>query len=94
MTSNLRVMATILMVLFSALAQAGEFPTWEQDGQTLPMGIRKVCIGDQYYLLVVDGGVPGGSWPRSITPSLANGLPEHCQHQDDDKGASRRSPNS
>lgn len=75
----MRFLAVVLLAFWAVTAQAREYPTWEQDGEILPLGIRKLCIGDQYYLVVVEGGVPGGSWPRSITPALYNGQPESCK---------------
>lgn len=56
-----------------------EESTWNQNGEILPLGVVRRCIGDQFYLLVVNGGVPGGGWPLSITPALKDGLPERCK---------------
>lgn len=82
----MRAFALIVFAMVAATAQAKDYPTWDQDGLNLPLGVRKVCIGDQYYLLVVEGGVPGGSWPRSITPALLNGLPESCKDPSEETG--------
>ena len=81
-----RASVAFVLALLSTGAHAKGYPTWQQDGLTLPLGVRKVCIGDQYYLLVVEGGVPGGSWPRSITPALLNGQPESCKEPAEETG--------
>lgn len=75
----MRTSAAFMLMVLALTAQAKDYPTWEQDGENLPMGIRRVCIADQYYLIVVDNTVPGGGWPKSITPALYNGVPESCR---------------
>ncbi len=69
----------LLLVICCVQTSNAEESTWNINGEILPLGVVRTCIGDQSYLMVVDGGVPGGGWPKSITPALKNGQPERCR---------------
>jgi hypothetical protein len=71
--------SALLLVTCCIQASYAEESTWNQNGEILPLGVVRRCIGDQFYLVVVDGGIPGGGWAKSITLALENGQPERCK---------------
>jgi hypothetical protein len=79
MGKNLLVGSALFLAVCWTQTSSAEESTWNQDGEILPLGVVKRCIGDQFYLMVVNGGVTGGGWALSITPALKNGQPERCK---------------
>lgn len=78
MTGKMTVLTLgLLTALRAGSASADELETARQARdapvETSMGGIYKSCIGDQWYLVTYEGGIPTG-----ITPKLKGGKPELC----------------
>lgn len=77
MTGKMTVLTLGLLTALGAGSASAEEVDPMQQFREVPessnYGIRKVCVGDQWYLVAYNGRLPSG-----ITPKLKGGKPELC----------------